>query len=135
MDDTETVAVYAESQTLLAVQILWEFQNFASFERFCWNSDQNSQNVRKIRGIPVRLTEHLLQDFQSRPWGSVDIFWNSPLFCGPSHTRSLSPSLTRAKSGQSQFDASKCGPASQVGLEHMLYLQSHWMDFENFNGL
>ena len=31
------------------------------FERSCWNSDQNSQNFRKIRGIPVRLTEHLLR--------------------------------------------------------------------------
>ena len=25
------------------------------------------------------LTEHFLQDLQCRPWGCVDIFWNSPL--------------------------------------------------------
>ena len=31
-------------------------QNFA---RFCWNSDQDSQNVRKIHGILVKLTDHL----------------------------------------------------------------------------
>ena len=45
-----------------------EFQNF---ERFC---DKNSQNIRKIRGIPVRLTEHLLQDFQCRPFGVCGYF-------------------------------------------------------------
>ena len=50
------------------------------FECFCWNSNQNSQNFRKIRGIPVRLTEHLLKDFQCRPWGCVDIFWNSQFY-------------------------------------------------------
>ena len=32
---------------------------------------------RKIYGFPVMLTKHLLQDFQCRPWGCVDIFWNS----------------------------------------------------------
>ena len=46
------------------------------FEWFSMNSGQNSQNFGEIYRIPVRLTEHLLQDFQCRPWGvCVDIFW------------------------------------------------------------
>ena len=32
-----------------------------------------------IHGFPVRLIEHFLQDFQCRPWGCVDIFWNSTI--------------------------------------------------------
>ena len=39
------------------------------------------------------------------------------LFCGPAHTDSLWPVLTRVKSGQAQFDAGQNGPGSQVGLE------------------
>ena len=41
--------------------------------------------VWEIRGFPVRLTKHLPEDFQCRPWrgggggGGGDIFWNSPL--------------------------------------------------------
>ena len=31
----------------------------------------------EIHGIPFKLTEHLLQDFQCRHGG--DIFWNSPI--------------------------------------------------------
>ena len=49
------------------------------FEWFSWNSGQNSQNFGEIRGFPVMLTKHFLQDFQCRPWGGVDIFWNSPI--------------------------------------------------------
>ena len=74
MDDTETVAVYAEFQTLLAVQILWEFQNLQDFERFYWNSDQNSQNVRKIRGIPIRLTEQFITGFPELSIGECEYF-------------------------------------------------------------
>ena len=48
------------------------------FEWFSWNSGQISQNVREIHGFPVRLKDHLLQDFQCRPW-RVNIFWNSPV--------------------------------------------------------
>ena len=33
----------------------------------------------EICGFLVILTEHFLQDFQCRPWGCVDIFWNSPI--------------------------------------------------------
>ena len=64
---------------------LWWFKflgNSRILQDFKWffrNSGQNSQNFGKIRGIPVRLTEHFLQDFQCRPWGCVDTFWNSPL--------------------------------------------------------
>ena len=58
----KTIAVYAGFQILL-IQILGKFQNFARFRipvkihKILWN-----------RGIPVRLTEHFLQDFQCRPW-------------------------------------------------------------------
>ena len=37
------------------------------FEWLSWNSCQNSQSLQEIHGFPVRLTEHLLQDFQCRP--------------------------------------------------------------------
>ena len=40
------------------------------------------------------------------------------LFCGPAHTDSLWPVLTRVKSGQAQFDVGQNGLGSQVGLEH-----------------
>ena len=39
------------------------------------------------------------------------------MFCGPAHTDSLWPILTRVKSGQAQFDVGQNGPGSQVGLE------------------
>ena len=41
------------------------------------------------------------------------------MFCGPAHTDSLWPVLTRVKSGQAQFDAGQNGPGSQVGLEQL----------------
>ena len=50
------------------------------FEWFSWNSCQNSRNFVEIHGFPVRITEHFLQDFQCRPSGGVDIFWNSPIW-------------------------------------------------------
>ena len=40
------------------------------------------------------------------------------LFCGPAHTDSLWPVLTRVKSAQAQLDVGQNGPGSQVGLEH-----------------
>ena len=68
-----TVAVFAGFQTLENSRIL------QYFEWFSWKSGQNSQNLEEIYGLPVMLTKHFLQDFQCRPWGGVDIFWNSPL--------------------------------------------------------
>ena len=49
-------------------------------------------------------------------------FPQTVLFCGPAHTDSLWPSLTRAKSGQAQIDASQNGPASQAGLEQIQFV-------------
>ena len=58
----------------------WGIPEFCKILKgFAGISVKNSQNFRKTRGIPVRLTEHLLQDFQCRPWGCVDIVWNSPM--------------------------------------------------------
>ena len=71
-----TVAVYAGFQTLL-IQNLGEFQILQNFEWFSGNSGQNSQNLGEINGIPVRLTEHLLKDFQCRPWGGGGGGWIS----------------------------------------------------------
>ena len=42
------------------------------------------------------------------------------LLCGPAHTDSLWPVLTRVKSGQAQFDVDQNGPGSQVGLEQYI---------------
>ena len=55
-------------------RILGNSRILQDFEWFSWNSGQISQNLGKILGIPVRLTEHLSQDFQCRPWGGVWIF-------------------------------------------------------------
>ena len=52
------------------------------FEWLCWNSDQNSQNFGEIHGIPVKLTEHLLQDFQCCPRLSMGGVW---IFSGIAH--------------------------------------------------
>ena len=54
--------------------------NSKILQDFEWFSG-NSQNFGGIHGLPVRLTEHLLQDFQCRPWGGGggDIFWSSPM--------------------------------------------------------
>ena len=41
------------------------------------------------------------------------------LFCGPAHTDSLWPILTRIKSDQAQFDAGQNESGSQVGLEQL----------------
>ena len=46
---------------------------------FRWNSCQNLQNFGTIHGFTVRLTKHLLQNFQCRPLVCMYIFWNSPL--------------------------------------------------------
>ena len=77
--------------------------------------------------VPRSLHYQILTEYHLRQ-GSYKVKCNSDssshktrsvlLFCGPAHTDSLWPSLTRVKSGQAQFDATQNGPASQVGLEH-----------------
>ena len=44
-------------------KILGNSRNLQDFEWFSWNSGQNSKNFEEIHEIPVKLTEHLLQDF------------------------------------------------------------------------
>ena len=55
-------------------KFLGNSRNLQDFEWFSWNSGQNSEHFGKIHGSPVRLTEHLLQDFQCRPWGVCGYF-------------------------------------------------------------
>ena len=68
-----TVAVFAEFQTFLILNI-GEFQNFGKLLMIFVESGQNSQNFGEIHGFPVKLTKHLLQDFQCRPWGVCGYF-------------------------------------------------------------
>ena len=75
------VAVFAGFQTLLILD-LGNSRILQEFKWFLWNSSQNSQNFGENHGFPVMLTKHFLQDFQCRPWGCVDIFWNSPMESG-----------------------------------------------------
>ena len=90
MDDTELGAQkfqdFQEGQLLFLqdsraywFKILRNSKISQKFEWFSWNFGQNLQHFVEICGFPVILTEHFLQDFQCRPWGCVDIFWNSPV--------------------------------------------------------
>ena len=87
--------------------------------------------------ILILLEEHpyqILTEYHLRQ-GSYKVKCNSDssshktrsvlLFCGPAHTDSLWPVLTRVKSGQAQFDAGQNGPGSQVGLEHLHAREGH----------
>ena len=53
----------------------WRIPEFCkTLNGFCGIPVKKSQNVGEIHGFPVRLNNHLLQDFQCRPWGMCGYF-------------------------------------------------------------